>query len=57
MTEDPLLRAIEAHNEKNFTAGNLGDGSVHGLAPYDLVGQRYQNAEQAERDSEEDDQE
>jgi 8-oxo-dGTP pyrophosphatase MutT (NUDIX family) len=24
---------------KNFTAANLGDGSVHGLAPYDLRGQ------------------
>jgi 2'-5' RNA ligase len=29
----------DGRSTKNFTAANLGDGSVHGLAPYDLRGQ------------------
>jgi hypothetical protein len=33
---------------RNFTAGNLGDGSVYGLVPYDLAGQRKPAAEDDE---------
>jgi 8-oxo-dGTP pyrophosphatase MutT (NUDIX family) len=37
-TTDPGA-SENARTAKGFTAGNLGDGSVHGLTPYDLQGQ------------------
>lgn len=52
-----ILDAIEAHNNKNITAGNMGDGSVYGIAPYDLVGQKYPNALEAINAQDEEDDE
>lgn len=50
-----LLWEAEQIRQKNFTAGNLGDGSVYGLAPYDLAGQQIPYAGADEDEDEEND--
>lgn len=59
MSIDPrdlrLLWEDEMLQQKNFTAGNQGDGSVYGLVPYDLAGQQKPYAGAGEEDEEDDD--
>jgi hypothetical protein len=53
-----LLWEHEAIRHKNFTAGNQGDGSVYGLVPIDLAGQKKPYAydrDDEETDEDEDD--
>ena len=42
---------------KNFTAGNLGPGSLNGLVPHDLAGQRKACAAAVPEDEEDDEEE